>query len=464
MPIHFAEKTDQTVPLHILRKDEAEAFIATLPPAEQARLGVQGFVGAHGQAALGFDPEGALAWAALGVGDDENARRDLYHAAAGYAHLPEAVFEVQDPEGKLTASEWFGLLMSQYRFDRYKAGPAPKAQFVAPDRDDLAEIMRLAQSEAVARDLINTPAADLSPANLADAAQEIAANFGASYSVIVGEDLLEQNFPMIHTVGRAAATAPRLIELNWHGSAGASGPALALVGKGVCYDTGGLNLKPGSSMGLMKKDMGGAAATLALARSIMDADLPIRLRVLIPAVENAVSGASFRPGDVLTARDGKTVEINNTDAEGRLVLADALAYAAEADPDFIISMATLTGAARVALGPDLPPVYCDDMSAAQHVMASGCHWADPVWHMPLWGGYEQMIEPKIADLDNAPSGGFAGSITAALFLRRFVRVPQKYMHFDIYGWSPSDKPARPKGGLGQGARAIYGALPKLLKL
>ena len=464
MSIQFAEKTALTLPLHIVQKEGCEAFAHSLSTAERARLEVEGFTAALGQVALGFNDAGALTWAALGVGDAQNTRRDLYQAAAAYAKLPKATYEIQDPDGQLTASEWFGLLMTHYRYDRYKAGPAPKAQLVAPDRADVAEILRLVQSEALARDLINTPAADLSPADLAQAAQELAGYYEAQVSVIVGAALLEQNFPMIHAVGRAADVEPRLIDITWQGSGGADGPTLTLVGKGVCYDTGGLNLKPGGSMGLMKKDMGGAAATLSLARSIMDADLPIRLRVLIPAVENSVSGAAFRPGDVLTARDGKTVEINNTDAEGRLVLADALAYASEENPDFIVSMATLTGAARVALGPDLPPVYCDDAHAAQAVMAAGCHWADPVWHMPFWGGYEHMIEPKIADLDNAPSGGFAGSITAALFLRRFVSDPQKYMHFDLYGWSPSDKPARPKGGQGQGARALYGALPQLLKL
>ena len=262
---------------------------------------------------------------------------------------------------------------------------------------------------------------------------------------------------MIHAVGRAASRAPRLIDLRW----GDDGPALTLVGKGVCFDTGGLNLKPGASMGLMKKDMGGAAAVLGLAHMIMATGLKVRLRVLIPAVENSVSADAFRPQDILTSRKGLTVEINNTDAEGRLVLADALALADEEAPDLIISMATLTGAARVAVGPDLAPFYTDIDAHAAALETAARGVADPVWRMPFHDPYEAMIEPGIADLDNAPKGGFAGSITAALFLRRFVSAAP-YMHFDIYGWQPSDAPGRPKGGVGQGTRAVLEALPKML--
>jgi leucyl aminopeptidase len=264
---------------------------------------------------------------------------------------------------------------------------------------------------------------------------------------------------MIHTVGRASSRAPRLIDLSW----GDKGPHLTLVGKGVCFDTGGLNIKPGASMGLMKKDMGGAANVLGLARMIMGLGLKLRLRVLIPAVENAISGDAFRPGDILPSRKGLSVEINNTDAEGRLVLADALALADESETDLIISMATLTGAARVAVGPDLAPFYATQPDDADHVRRGAVQARDPVWEMPFWDPYEAMIEPGIADLDNAPKGGFAGSITAALFLRRFVTNCPRYMHFDIYGWNPTAAPARPKGGVGQGARALLTALPELLK-
>jgi len=261
-------------------------------------------------------------------------------------------------------------------------------------------------------------------------------------------------------VGRASPRAPRLIDLAW----GDTGPRLTLVGKGVCFDTGGLNLKPGTSMGLMKKDMGGAATVLGLAKMIMTLGLPLQLRVLIPAVENSVDGSAMRPGDVLTSRKTLTVEVNNTDAEGRLVLADALAYADEETPDLVVSMATLTGAARVAVGPDLAPFYATDRADAAAVKAAAGEVADPVWEMPFWPAYEPKIEPGIADLDNAPGGGMAGSITAALFLKRFVTESPRYMHFDIYGWQPEAAPARPKGGVGQGARALLEALPGMLDL
>ena len=298
----------------------------------------------------------------------------------------------------------------------------------------------------------------MGPAALEAAVRDLARTFGASVSVTLGEGLLTQNFPLVHTVGRAAAENPRLIEMTW----GDIGPTLTLVGKGVCFDTGGLNLKPGASMGLMKKDMGGAATVLGLARMIMASQLEVRLRVLIPAVENSVSAPSFRPGDILTARNGLTVEINNTDAEGRLVLADALAFAVEEPPDLLVSMATLTGAARVAVGPDLAPFYTDHDADALALTEAARKVCDPVWRMPFHSPYEAMIEPGIADLDNAPSGGFAGSITAALFLRRFT-AGARYMHFDIYGWNPGAAPARPKGGVGQGARALFEALPGMLE-
>jgi leucyl aminopeptidase len=264
---------------------------------------------------------------------------------------------------------------------------------------------------------------------------------------------------MIHAVGRASTRAPRLLEMTW----GTKGPHLTLVGKGVCFDTGGLNIKPSSGMLLMKKDMGGAATVMGLAHMIMRLALPIRLRVLIPAVENVIAGNAQRPKDILTSRKGLTVEVNDTDAEGRLVLGDALAYACETPTDAVISMATLTGAARIAVGPDLAPYYCDDETMVQALESGAKQGFDPVWRLPFWTPYEHIIEPGIADLDNAPGWGFAGSVTAALFLRRFVDGP-RYLHFDIYGHSPADLPARPKGGAGQGARAVLGALPAILSL
>ncbi|WP_245624114.1 leucyl aminopeptidase family protein, partial [Jannaschia donghaensis] len=365
-------------------------------------------------------------------------------------------------DGDLTANEMeeaaLGWLLSSYGFTRYKGKATDGAHLKAPKGIDAARLEAIAAGEFLTRDLINTPASDMGPDELEQAARDLAATHGATLHVTEGDDLLTQNFPLIHAVGRAATRVPRLIDMTW----GTDGPQVTLVGKGVCFDTGGLNLKPGASMGLMKKDMGGAATVLGLAHMIMATGSTLRLRVLIPAVENAVAGNAFRPGDILTARNGLTVEVNNTDAEGRLVLADALALADETPPDLMICMATLTGAARVAVGPDLAPFYTDDDALAMALAQAGKRVRDPLWRMPLHRPYDAMIEPGIADLDNAPSGGFAGSITAALFLDRFVRDTPLFAHFDIYGWNPTAAPARPKGGVGMAARAIFDALPKVL--
>ena len=317
----------------------------------------------------------------------------------------------------------------------------------------------MAEAEFLTRDLVNTPASDMGPAELEAAFTALAQRFGATTTVIRGDDLLTQNFPMVHAVGRASPRAPRIMEMRW----GKAGPKLTLVGKGVCFDTGGLNIKPSSGMNLMKKDMGGAATVLGLAHMIMSLGLKVQLRVIVPAVENAISGNALRPKDILTSRKGLTVEVNDTDAEGRLVLGDALAWAEEEPSDMILSMATLTGAARVAVGPDLAPYYCNDPIVVAALEAGAVVSFDPVWRLPFHDPYEAIIEPGIADLDNAPGWGFAGSGTAALFLRRFVNNP-RYLHFDIYAHTPSDQPARPKGGVGQGARAVFAALPAILGL
>ncbi|MEQ8936251.1 MAG: leucyl aminopeptidase family protein, partial [Amphiplicatus sp.] len=289
------------------------------------------------------------------------------------------------------------------------------------------------------------------PAKIEDEARQIAGRFGADIECIVGEELLARNFPMIHAVGRAAAVAPRLIDLTWGRE---DAPKVTIVGKGVAFDSGGLNLKPTSGMLLMKKDMGGAANALGLAQMIMDAGVNVRLRVLIPAVENAVSASAYRPGDVLKSRKGLTVEIGNTDAEGRLVLADALSYGGEEKPAMMITLATLTGAARVALGPDLPPFYTDDEALAADIAEAGAAVADPVWRLPLWRNYDSMLSSGIADLNNSATGSFAGSITAALFLRRFVPEDVSWAHFDIFAWRPKSAPGRPVGGEAQAKRAL----------
>jgi leucyl aminopeptidase len=372
--------------------------------------------------------------------------------------LPEGVWHFVGMPRDAAEESALGWLLATYRFDRYKAGKQAKAALKAPAGIDARRVETIAASEFLTRDLINTPASDMGPDELETAFAAVAKECGAAWRAVRGDDLLRQNFPLVHAVGRASPRAPRLLVMTW----GSSGPSLVLVGKGVCFDTGGLDIKPSASMGLMKKDMGGAATVLGLARSIMQLGWNIRLTVVVPAVENSVDGASFRPQDILGSRKGLTVEINNTDAEGRLVLADALALADEGKPDIIVSMATLTGAARTAVGPDLAPYYSTDDALAAAIAEAGVRAADPVWRLPFWDPYETLIEPGIADLDNAPGGGMAGSITAALFLRRFVTETRRYAHFDIYGWQPAAAPGRPKGGAGQGARALLDALPGVL--
>jgi leucyl aminopeptidase len=392
-----------------------------------------------------------------------SARRRLrFGLAKAVAALPAgdwALTGTLDPAERAEAA--LGWLLAGYRFDRYRPGrkPAAPVRLVCPDGVDAARLIAMAKGEALTRDLINTPAEDMGPGELEAAFLALGAEFGATTGVIRGEELLARNFPMVHAVGRASPRVPRLLDLRW----GTQGPRLTLVGKGVCFDTGGLNLKPSSGMNLMKKDMGGAATVMGLARMIMALDMAVQLRVLVPAVENVVAGNAIKPKDILTSRKGLTVEVNDTDAEGRLILADALAYACEDAPDVLISMATLTGAARVAVGPDLAPYYTDDAALAAALEAGAKAGFDPVWRLPFHDPYEPVIEPGIADLDNAPGFGFAGSITAALFLRRFVDTP-RYIHFDIYGHSPSDQPARPKGGAGQGARAVLEGLPAMMHL
>ncbi|KIC49895.1 leucyl aminopeptidase family protein [Tateyamaria sp. ANG-S1] len=456
MTLSFATPDDTTRSAHLLTDSALSDWLAEQPEEVQAWVEAHSFTAAIGQALLLPGGTDAL----LGYGNETTRARGRFHIAAAAAKLPKGTYRlISDLPSDALQTEALGWLLATYRFDRYKDQSPMAARLVAPEGIDATRTEAIAGGEALTRTLINTPASDMGPPDLEQAARDLAETHGAAITVITGDDLLAQNFPMIHTVGRAADRAPRLIDMTW----GDTGPKLTLVGKGVCFDTGGLNLKPGASMGLMKKDMGGSAAVLGLAHMIMATGLPVQLRVLIPAVENSVSGNAFRPQDILTSRKGLTVEINNTDAEGRLVLADALALADEDAPDLIISMATLTGAARVAVGPDLAPYYTDETPLSAALEEAATTTADPVWRMPFHAPYESMIEPGIADLDNAPKGGFAGSITAALFLRRFVDSAP-YIHFDIYGWQPSSAPARPKGGVGQGTRALLDALPKMLKL
>jgi leucyl aminopeptidase len=347
--------------------------------------------------------------------------------------------------------------LGAYRFVRYRTGDLSDKQIrlEIPEGVDGDDLSRVAEGVTLARDLINTPANDMGPAELEQAARTLAARHRARARAVVGDDLMADNFPLIHAVGRAAARAPRLIDLTWGEP---DHPKVTLVGKGVCFDSGGLDIKPESAMLLMKKDMGGAACVLAAAHMIMDRGLKIRLRVLIPAVENSIAGSAFRPLDVYRSRNGLNVEVGNTDAEGRLILADALALADEEAPDLLIDMGTLTGAARVALGPDLPPFYTDDEGLAEEIARHAGVENDPLWRLPLWRPYDQMLDSRIADLNNVSTGNFAGSIICALFLRRFVKAAKAWLHFDIYGWTPSARSARPEGGECQAARAVYGLL------
>lgn len=461
MPLTFADQTTDCFDLHLIDSDDLGVWLDDQSQQVQNWVRANGFAANIGQTLVVPDDTGAMAMVLAGYGSAKARARGRFALAAARPVLPEATFTLKSAlTGTELEGEVLGWLLAGYSYGAYREQSRIAAQLICPEGIDGARLEAIAAGESLTRDLINTPASDMGPPDLERAARDLAKSHVADIRVIEGDALLEQNFPMIHAVGRAASRAPRLIDMTW----GASGPKLTLVGKGVCFDTGGLNLKPGASMGLMKKDMGGSAAVLGLAHMIMALGLPLQLRVLIPAVENSVSGDAFRPQDILHSRKGLTVEINNTDAEGRLVLADALALADEAKPDLIISMATLTGAARVAVGPDLAPYFAQSDAAAAALEAGARSAHDPVWRMPFWEAYEPMIEPGIADLDNAPKGGFAGCITAALFLRRFVTDTPNYLHFDIYGWQPTAAPARPKGGVGQATRALLAALPEMLDL
>ena len=398
-------------------------------------------------------PDGALLGAVFGVEAEDAVQRDPFHAANLARDLPAGAYHVAGPlfDARLSA---IGFLLGSYRFDRYRKPDIRTVQLALPEGVDPAEVIRVAEGVRLARDLVNTPANDMGPDELASAARELAGRHGA-YFVTVSGEALARGFPLIEAVGSSSPRTPRLIDFSWGEE---HHPRVTIVGKGVCFDTGGLDIKPDAAMLIMKKDMGGAANALGLAHMIMDAGLSVRLRVLIPAVENAVSGTSFRPGDIYRSRKGITVEIGNTDAEGRLVLADALALADEDAPELLIDLATLTGAARVALGPELPPVFTDDDALANDLMRIGLRENDPVWRLPLWKNYDRLLDSRTADMNNVSGGGHAGAITAALFLKRFVEKAKAYAHFDIFAWTPSARPGRPEGGEAHAIRAIYALL------
>lgn len=452
-----AASAPAAIPVQCVSKAGLSELLDGLAPLARRFAQAQGFAAAPGQHILLPDEAGAVAAVLLGVEAADARRRDPFAPGRLAALLPAGDYvltgEIGDPG--LAALGW---LLQGYRFERYRKPAPATARLVLPEAIDGEDLTGIADSVALARDLVNTPANDMGPVEIEAAIRTLAAECGATATAIVGDELLARNFPMIHAVGRASPRAPRLIDLVWGDPAH---PKITLVGKGVAFDTGGLDLKPSAGMLLMKKDMGGAAAAIAAARMIMLAKLPVRLRLLVPAVENAVSGSSFRPGDVLASRKGLSVEIGNTDAEGRLILADALALADEEAPELLIDYATLTGAARTALGPELPPFYTHDDGLAAEIGRLGEAVNDPVWRMPLWPNYERMLDSRIADLNHVSGGSFAGSVTAALFLNRFVEKTASYAHFDIYAWNPSGKPGRPEGGECQAARLTYALVKQL---
>ncbi|WP_275787803.1 leucyl aminopeptidase family protein [Pararhizobium gei] len=446
-PSPFIAHSDSTLPVFAVTPGDIEQ--GTLLPAVLDWARKAGFKGESGAVLLIPSVDGGLGGALFGLG--ANPSEAPFLSGKLPRTLPAGRWHIET--SSLTADQLaLGYGLGAYRFDRYKtaAGEAPLLSLSADA--DATDMGRQIAGIYLARDLINMPTNDMGPNALEKAFRALGEHYGATVSAVLGDDLLAQNFPLIHTVGRASAEAPRLLDMRW-GRPGRR--KVTLVGKGVCFDTGGLDIKPASSMLLMKKDMGGAANVMGLALMIMDAKLAVDLRVLLPVVENSISANAFRPGDIYRSRKGLTVQIDNTDAEGRLILADALAYADEEDVDLIIDMATLTGAARVALGPDLPPFYTDDEELARDLSEASRTVDDPLWRMPLFKGYEKDIATRIADLTNAPSGGMAGSITAALFLKRFVTSARRWVHLDIFGWSPAERPHSPLGGEAQAIRALY---------
>ncbi len=453
-----AESPIATRPVWLVRPAALDALLATLPPAQAAWLRSVGFKAAARKHALLASADGALSGAMLGLGDAaDKPGSDPSSTLTGLLPLllPPGAYHLASAAAnpELAAVAW-GL--GGYRYRRYKSGDAdPLAQLKLPASVNPQRVRAIVDGVTLGRDLINTPSNDMGPAELEDAARALAQRHGANVTSIVGDALLTENFPLLHAVGRASPRAPRLIDIR---AGRADAPKITLVGKGICFDTGGLDIKPSSGMLLMKKDMGGAATVLALAHMILATKLDVRLRVIIPAAENSISGNAFRPGDVIRSRSGRTVEIGNTDAEGRLVLADALALADDERPDQLLTFATLTGAARVALGAEFVPFYADDDDLARAIETAGNAVSDLVWRMPLATPYESALDSAVADMNNVSEGGFAGSIIGAIFLKRFVTKARRFAHFDIYGWRPQAKPLGPKGGETNAARAVFETL------
>jgi leucyl aminopeptidase len=443
-----------TVPVTFVTAASWREFRDSLDSRTRAFADACGFEPSPGRHLLIPSAEGAVAGALFALEGSEDPNKDLFRPAALCGLLPPGAYRFANAahDSKLAA---LAFALGCYRFTRYHKPDDKELKLELPGNVDGEDLTRIVEGVYLARDLTNTPANDMGPPELEEAARALANRHGASLRSVAGDDLITENFPLIHAVGRAAVRAPRLIDINWGDP---NDPKITLIGKGVCFDTGGLDIKPESGMLNMKKDMGGAASMLALAHMLMDRGTSIRLRVLIPAVENAISGSAFRPRDIYRSRKGLTVEIGNTDAEGRLILADAIALADEEEPELIADLATLTGAARVALGTEVPPFYTDDDELASALARCAASESDPLWRMPLWRPYDQLLDSKVADINNVSSVNFGGSITAALFLRRFVSRAKAWLHCDIYAWNQTAKPGRPEGAECQAARALYALL------
>lgn len=444
----FITDPTATVPIHAIRTADWKGWIERHSETLRKLATALDFQGQNARIMLAPATDGSIERVLFGVGDKANV--NVIGALA--QHLPAGdyriAFQPREFDPTATAIAW-GL--GAYAFDRYKKRKRAAPRLVAPEGADMDEAARVVDATWLARDLVNTPTNDMGPDALQAAAENVARACGAEFEAIIGDDLLTQNYPLLHAVGRAAAQAPRLLHISW---GPADAPRVALVGKGITFDTGGLDIKPAAGMRMMKKDMGGAAHALALGQLIMQSKLNVRLDVFLAVAENAISADAFRPGDIITSRKGLTVEIDNTDAEGRLVLADALTRACEDQPALLLDFATLTGAARTALGPDIPPFYTGEEALAAEFAAASLETNDPIWRMPLWDPYEGDMDTPIADLKNTGDGAMAGSIYGALFLRRFVTVPA-WAHFDVFAWAPKEKPSRPQGGEAQALRASY---------
>jgi leucyl aminopeptidase len=446
---HLIAEHPDAIPLLPVSEDGLAAALARLDDTERRWVESTRYLGEAGKFVLLPDAAGRLKRVLIGVRPGE----ELWALAALPDALPKGAYRLEGEHLAEAATRFaLGWALGCYAFTRYRAREKGWADLVWPAQADRGKVERLATGMALARDLINTPAEDLGPPELAAAAKELADRHGARYRVIVGDDLLKENYPAIHMVGRAAAKPPCLIDFTWGDE---SAPKLTLVGKGVCFDTGGLDLKPSGGMRMMKKDMGGAATLLGLASAIMTAKLPVRLRVMVPAVENSVAGNAFRPLDIIKTRKGMTVEVGNTDAEGRLILCDALFEACSEKPALLIDMATLTGAARTALGPELPALFANDDGVADELLRVGLAESDPLWRLPLWKPYRQMIMSPIADINNVSESGFAGAITAALYLEAFITQGTPWLHIDTFAWNQKSRPGRPEGGEALAMRALY---------